>query len=145
MSVPKSVIKIKKGEVTYTSNVDRCAYTIKELCRAALRDTGKFVCAKFRIAYYGAFKRRSGRVGRYTQYWVRKRDMDLQVGLKPNGFYGGFQELGTSKTPKSGLLKGSVQENIPKIIEIQSKYLSALEGDESSALALCDENDMEGS
>lgn len=145
MSVPKSVIKIKKGEVTYTSNVDRCAYTIKELCRAALRDTGKFVCAKFRIAYYGTFKRRSGRVGRYTQYWVRKRDMDLQVGLKPNGFYGGFQELGTSKTPKSGLLKGSVQENIPKIIEIQSKYLSALEGDESNALALCNENDMEGS
>ena len=145
MSVPKSVIKIKKGEVTYTSNVDRCAYTIKELCRAALRDTGKIVCAKFRIAYYGAFKRRSGRVGRYTQYWVRKRDMDLQVGLKPNGFYGGFQELGTSKTPKSGLLKGSVQENIPKIIEIQSKYLSALEGDESNALALCNENDMEGS
>ena len=71
--------------------------------------------------------------------------MDLQVGLKPNGFYGGFQELGTSKTPKSGLLKGSVQENIPKIIEIQSKYLSALEGDESNALALCNENDMEGS
>lgn len=143
MSVPKSIVKIKKGEVTYTSSVDRCAYTIQELCRAALRDTAKFVCAKFRQNYYATFRRRTGRVGRFTQYWVRKRDMDLQVGLKSNGFYGGFQELGGSKSDKLALLTKSVEENIPKIVEIQSKYLSALE-DEARALSLIDEKEMEG-
>lgn len=144
MSVPKSVVKIRKGQVTYTSNVDRCIYVLNELCRAALRDTGRFVCAEFRRRYYSRFRKRKGRVGKYTQYWVRKREMDLQVGLKPNGFYGGFQEIGTSKMKKEGLLKKSVEENIPKIVEIQSKYLSALE-DEARALSLIDENDMEGS
>lgn len=143
MSVPKSVIKIKKGEVTYTSSVDRCAYTIQELCRAALRDTGKFVCAKFRLNFYGKYNRKTGRVSKYTQYWVRKKDMDLQVGLKPNAFYGGFQELGTSKTSKDGFLLKSVQDNISKIVEIQSQYLSSLE-DEAKALSLIDEREMEG-
>ena len=70
MSVPKSVIKIKKGVVTYVSNVDRCAYTIQELCRAALRDTGKFVCAKFRLAYYGVFFCLFGFVGCFFLFWV---------------------------------------------------------------------------
>ena len=143
MSVPKSVVKIKKGEVTYTSSVDRCAYTMQELCRAALRDCGKYICAIFRMNYYSSHRRKTGKVSKYTQYWVRKREMDLQVGLKPNGFYGGFQELGTSKSPREGLLKKSVEDNIQKIVEIQSQYLSSLE-DEARALALIDENEMEG-
>lgn len=145
MGMPKSVTKIKKGNVEFISNVDRVNYSLKELTRAALRDVGKFICNKFRNQYYGFFKRKKGKVGKYTQYWVRSKQEtpDLQVGLKPNAFYGGFQELGSSKTRKLGLLKKTVEENIPKIIEIESKYLSALE-DEASALALIDESDYEG-
>lgn len=143
MSVPKSVTKIKNGNVTYISSVDRVQYTMQELCRAALRDTGKFVCNRFRSAFYQSHRRKTGRVSKFTQYWVRKREVDLQVGVKPNAFYGGFQELGTSRQPKEGLLRRSVDENIQKIVEIQSKYLSALE-DESRALSLIDENEMEG-
>jgi len=41
MSMPKSVVKFKKGEVEYTSNVDACEYTLKELSRAALRDVAR--------------------------------------------------------------------------------------------------------
>lgn len=143
MSIPKSVTKIKNGNVTYISSVDKAQYTIRELCRAALRDTGKFVCNKFRKNFYSTHKRKSGKVSKFTQYWVRKREIDLQVGVKPNGFYGGFQELGTSKEPKQGLLRKSVDENIAKIVEIQSQYLSALE-DEARALSLIDEKEMEG-
>ncbi|MDD3122642.1 MAG: hypothetical protein PHC62_03880 [Candidatus Izemoplasmatales bacterium] len=143
MPVPKSVTKIKKGNVEYISNVDRVNYTINELTRAALRDTGKFVCNKFRSKFYALFKKRSGRVGKYSQYWVRKKDADLQVGIKPNAFYGGFQEKGTKSTKKQGLLQKSVEENIPKIIEIQSRYLSALEN-EAKALSLIDESEQEG-
>lgn len=143
MPVPKSIIKIKNGNLEYISNVDRVNYTINELTRAALRDVGKFLCNRFRANYYSNFKRRKGKVGRYTQYWVRRRENDLLVGIKPNAFYGGFQEFGTDKQPKKGLLEKTAYENISKIIEIESKYLSALE-DESKALSLISEKEYEG-
>lgn len=143
MSVPKSVSKIKKGNVEYISSCDRVMYTIDELTRAALRDVGKFVCNTFRKKFYSSFKKRSGRIGKNAQYWVRKKDKDLQVGIKPAGFYEGFHELGTSKSKKHALLQKSVQENVPKIIEIQSQYLSALE-DEAKALSLIDEKEYIG-
>lgn len=143
MPVPKSVTKIKKGNLEFISNVDRVNYTIQELTRAALRDVGKFICNKFRANYYSVFKRRKGRVGKFTQYWVRKKEGDLQIGIKPNAFYGGFQELGSSKTTKLGLLENTVNENIAQIVEIESKYLSALE-DEAEALSLINEEEYEG-
>ena len=143
MSVPKSVIKIKKGNIEYISSVDRVQYTMAELSRAALRDVGKFICNKFRNGYYGLFRRKKGNVGRYTQYWVRRKECDLQVGIKPNAFYGGFQELGSSKSKKYGLLQKTVSESIPEIVAIESKYLSALE-DEASALAMIEEEEYEG-
>ena len=146
MAIPKSVTKISKdGKVTYTQSVDRVNYTIRELTRAALRDVGKFVCKEFRNTYYARFKKHSGRVGKFTQYWVKykQKDIELQVGIKPNGFYGGYQELGTSKQTKLGFLTNTVKDNIPKIIEIESQYLSALE-DESRALSLISEEEYEG-
>ena len=146
MGMPKSVTKIKKGNVEFISNVDKAQYTLKELTRAALRDTGKFICNKFRTQYYGIFKRKKGKVGRYTQYWVRSKQEspDLQVGLKPFAFYGGFQELGSSRTKKLGLLQKTVNENIDQIRIIQGKYLSAIE-DENRARGLIDsESDYEG-
>ena len=146
MAIPKSVTKISKdGKVTYTQNVDRINYTIRELTRAALRDVGKYVCKEFRNSYYARFKRHSGRVGKFTQYWVKhkQKNIELQVGMKPNAFYGGFQELGSSKTTKLGLLTHAVQDNIATIIEIESQYLSALE-DEAKALSLIDEGEYEG-
>ena len=60
MPVPKSVIKIKKGNIEYISNVDRVNYTLNELTRAALRDVGKYLCNRFRSNYYGLFKRKKG-------------------------------------------------------------------------------------
>lgn len=146
MSVPKSVTKITKEGVEFTSNVDKVNYTMKELCRAALRDVGKFVCKRFRQSYYAAFRRKSGRVGKYTQYFVKHKLEEvpfLEVGLKPNAFYGGFQELGSSKTKRLGLLQSAVQDNIADIVKIESQYLSALE-DEATALSLIDEGDYEG-
>ena len=146
MSVPPSVTKISKDGVEFVSSVDRCSYTMKELCRAALRDVGKFVCKRFRQAFYSHFKRRKGNIGRYTQYWVKhkyEKYPNLQVGLKPNAFYGGFQELGSSKTEKLGLLSSAVQDNIAEIIQIESQYLSALEN-EARALSLIKNGDYEG-
>lgn len=146
--MPKSVVKFDKDGVKYVSSVDKAQYTIYELSRAALRDVGKFVMRTFRKSYYQEFKRRTGRVGKNAQYWCKanpryQKNPELEVGLKPGGFYGIFQEIGSSKQPKSALLKRSVEENIPEIIKIQSQYLSSLE-DEAKALSLIDEGDYQG-
>lgn len=143
MPVPKSVTKIKNGKVEFISNVDRVNYTLEELTRAALRDVGKFLCNKFRSGYYGIFRRKKGNVGRYTQYWVRRKECDLQIGLKPNAFYGGFQEFGSSKTKRLGLLQKVANENIAEIVKIESQYLSSLEN-EAEALAKIKEEEYKG-
>lgn len=147
MSAPKSVTKINKNGVTYTSNVDAAQYYIHELSRAALRDVGKFVRTKWREVYYNYFTRHTGDAGKAVNYNVIASKSTtaprVQVGLKSgkvDGFYAYFQEFGSSKTPKLGLLSATVEDNIAKIVEIESKYLSALE-DEAQALSLTDESE----
>lgn len=139
MSLPKAV-KITKNGVVYESNVDRLQYTLKELERAALRDTGKYICNRTRKK----IKRRTGRLAKNTQYWVRSKQPvpDLQVGFKPGGFYGLYQEVGTKEQKKIGALSDATQSNLSEIKKIQSQYLSGL-GDES-AEALIDEGDYQG-
>lgn len=128
MPLPKAVT-IKKDGVEYTNNVDAVQYTLKELIRAALRDCGKLICRRFREQYYKAFKRKKGNVFKYTQYWVRSKQKtpDLLIGIKPNAFYGMYQEIGSSKTDKLGLLTKVTKENIDEMQRIQAQYLSAID------------------
>lgn len=123
MSLPKAV-KIKKNGVEYISNVNRLEYTLTELIRAALRDTGKFICNRTRQK----IRRRTGRLRKNIQYWVRTRQPtpNLQVGFKPGGFYGLFQEIGTKEIVATRALTTSTENNISQIREIQAQYLSAL-------------------
>lgn len=150
MSVPKSVVRFRKGGVEYTSSVDRASYTILELTRAALRDVGKFIA---RTANTRAMKlqglKKSRRVrGRtstflYNVPWVKTGLPYLEVGVTHGTWYGEQQELGTSKQPKRGILRNSVHDNIAKIVEIESQYLSALE-DEAAALRRISEQTYSG-
>lgn len=139
MPLPKSV-KFKKNGVEYLSNCDRLQYTIKELIRAALRDSGKYVCREARKK----IKRRTGRLAKNTQYWVRSKQEtpDLQVGFKPGGFYGIFQEIGTEREPKIAALTTSTEGNVATIQKIQQQYLSAV-GSES-AESMIEEGEYSG-
>lgn len=149
MSTPKSVVKISKQGVEYTSSCDKTQYLIFELTRAALRDVGKLCCRRFRESYYQHFKKRTGEAGKSMKYVVIASKSTqfprVQVGLKKTakGFYSMYQEFGTSRTPKLGLLRDSVEGNTAEIVKIESQYLSALE-DEAQALALIDEAETEG-
>jgi len=140
MGIP-SPIKIKKDGVEYISRVDRTKYLLSELTRAALRDVGKFVRRKQldEIRKLPGF-RRGKRPLRAFQFWVRKRDQDLIVGIKHNTWYGTFQELGSSKQPKRQILRNSVMQNIDEIRRIEGQYLSAIE-DENRALGLISEEE----
>lgn len=152
MGVPKSVVRFKKNNVEYVSSCDRCQYTIKELTRAAMRDVGKYIvrlCNSEAMTLHGGGLRKSKRVRGKTsifEYWARKGECDLQIGMGNNQkgtsgetWYGIDQELGQHGQPKRGILRNTVYNNIPKIVEIESQYLSALE-DEAKALSLIDEN-----
>jgi hypothetical protein len=138
MAIP-SPVKFTKNGVTYIGQVDRVKYTLTELIRGALRDTGRYVCRMTRKK----IKKRTGRLARNTQYWVRKKETDLQVGFKPGGFYGMYQELGTDKQVKLAALSTTVKEEIAEIVKIQSQYLSAL-GDEAKALSMICESEYQG-
>ncbi|HCP14824.1 MAG TPA: hypothetical protein DIT32_03475 [Peptococcaceae bacterium] len=138
MAAPSSV-KFTKNGVEFLNNVDRVNYTIRELSRAALKDVGKYIARETRKQV----KRRTGRLAKNTQYWVRKKETDLQVGFKPGGFYGIFQELGTENIPKQAALYNAVAENIPTVIQIEAQYLSALEN-EAKALSLIEESEEVG-
>lgn len=131
MSLPKAV-KITKNGVEFVSNVERLQYTLKELERAALRDVGKLVCKRTKQK----IKRRTGRLAKNTQYWVRSKQKvpDLQVGFKPGGFYGLYQEIGTSEILKIGALSDAAEDNISDIIKIESQYLSGIGTEEAESL-----------
>ena len=59
------------------------------------------------------------------------------------GFYGGFYEMGTSKTPKLAPIYSAVADNIDEIRKIEGQYLSAIE-DENRALGLINDEEDYG-
>lgn len=142
MGLPPSVTRVDRtGNVTFTSNVDRVKYTIKELCRAALRDIAKMLRKKMimKLKLLPGMKK-NRRIYSSTQYWVRKIEADLQIGAKHDAWYGSQQELGTKNQPKRGIIRDTVFENIAEIRNISAQYLSAIEDaqrliDESEALS----------
>ena len=151
MAIP-SPMKFKKDGVEFVSNVDRCNYTIRELTRAALRDVGRYVvrqCTRKARRLEGLGRTRY--IQKRFQFWVRKQEGDLQVGIhnvmknKNPGetWYGMDQELGLNGQPKRAFLHDSVYENIRTIRDIEAQYLSAIE-DEQRALALIDEEETFG-
>lgn len=149
MANPPSGMKITKNGVTYQSNIDRTKYTIQELSRAALRDVGKYVVKQTRTAsaarkHMGRLTIKSrfyGKSGAFS-WWVRKRETDLQVGIKHNTWYGVLQELGDKNQPPKKILTTAVRENIDEIRRVEGHYLSAVE-DENRALGLIDDEEME--
>lgn len=153
MSAPKSVIKINKDGVQYTSNVDATQYYLFELNRGALRDVGKYLKKTAQSNFYSAYKRITGRAGQAaaidTKVWSSKNTkyprLEIGLAIRSKGkaltrwFF--FQELGTRHQPKLGILTNTAKENIPTIIRIESQYLSHLSEEADRLEALIDEDD----
>jgi hypothetical protein len=140
MPLPKA-IKIKKNGVEYVSKVDQAQYLITELIRAALRDAGNLIrrrAMEHIRALPGMKSFKNKRPPNAFQYWNRKREGDLVVGIKHDTWYGVDQELGTRNQPKRSVLRDTVFNNIDEIRRIQGQYLSTI-ADENKALGLIDE------
>ena len=142
MAVPPSVTRVTSDGVEFTSSVDRIQYTIDELVRAALRDTAKLLRKRLIQAQKQLPGMRDNRrLYKSTQYWVRRRETDLQIGFKHDSWYGADSELGVDGQPIRGFLRNTVYDNIALIRQIQSQYLSAIT-DGDSALNLTDEEEI---
>jgi HK97 gp10 family phage protein len=144
MPIPRSVTRVRRNGIEFTSNVDRAKYLLVELQRAALRDTAKFLRKRMieKLKKLPGMKR-SRRIYKSTQFWVRRKESDLQIGMKHDSWYGAKSELGTKGQPARGILRDTVYENIDQIRIIQGQYLSAIE-DENRALGLISEEEMVG-
>jgi HK97 gp10 family phage protein len=142
MPVPKSVVKINKNGVQYTSSVDRCKYLLSELTRAALRDVARLIKYKIRQEYnkLPGMKKNSYRFKGAYQHWIRKSEGNLQIGIKHDTWYGVDQELGTNGQPKRDFLRKAVIDNIDEIRKIEGQYLSSIE-QENIALGLINEEE----
>ena len=140
---PNAGLKIKKGTIQFTSNVDKVKFTIEELINAANRDVGKYIRNiagnKLYSAYVGVYQKGSkqrprkgklikGYINRNLSYWARKKEHDLQIGFKDHSWFT-QQELGDANYPKLAVLRNTVFENIGTIQNIQSQYISALSQD----------------
>ncbi len=148
MSAPKSVVKINKSGVYYESFADQANFYLFELTRAALRDVGRFVLRKFREDYYSVFHKNSGEGGKALKYQVMSRKNTtaprVNIGWKTGakGFYSAFQERGTKKQKKLGILHKVVENNTSTIKEIESQYLTGITPENVNAKI--NENEMEG-
>lgn len=148
MACPKSVVKFTKNGIEYTDSVDRANYLITELTRAAMKDVAKYVLRIVRANVRGinSQTRKMRYAGMRYQYWVRKKECDLQLGIEntargaETAWWADQAELGTANQPKRGFLRSAVYDNISTIREIESKYLSAIEND-AAAESMCDENE----
>lgn len=142
MPLPPSVTRVRRNGVEFISDVDRAKYTLTELTRAALRDCGRFLIFKMRdkvrkIANNSL--KRSRRVKNAFQFWNRRQETDLIVGIRHDTWYGVEQELGTNGQPKRDILRQTVIENIDELERIQARYLQHIE-DDIAARQFIDEN-----
>lgn len=148
MGLPPSVTKISKNGVTFVESVDRANYLITELTRAAMKDVAKYVLRIVRanVRAISSQTKKMRYAGMRYQYWVRKKECDLQLGIENTKFgadsawWADQSELGTAGQPKRGFLRSAVYDNISTIREIEAQYLSAIE-DELNAASMIDENE----
>lgn len=146
MAAPKSVMKIDKNGVQFTESVDRANYFITELTRAAMKDVAKFILRIVRknVRAINNQTRKMRYAPLRYQYWVRKKECDLQLGIENTArgantaWWADQAELGTANQPKRGFLRAAVYDNIDMIRKIEAQYLSGIETEDES---LIDENE----
>ena len=149
MAVPKSVVKLSKKGVEYTSSVDRVNYTITELTRRAMMDVGRFILYEVAAKVRGInkFTKKARYAPKRYQMWVPTRENYLVLGIENTkkgantAWWADQSELGTDGQPRRGFLTETVRDNIDKIREIEAQYLSAIE-DENKAIELINEEEV---
>ena len=152
MPMPKSVTKVKKDGVEFVSNVDQVEYTMKELERAALRDTAKFIRKKMKELVPVD----TGTLKSNIASWVKKSrdtgEVTLHIGVyspktakkkgKTPAYHTHLLEFGTVNMRPQPFIRPSTLNNIKTIREIQGKYLSYIEDVEKAKGSIDETEDI---
>ncbi|MCM3665512.1 hypothetical protein M3204_13930 [Mesobacillus subterraneus] len=141
MPMPRSVVRVRRNGITYVSNVDRAQYTMRELMRGALRDIAKLLRRRMLDkARKMPGMKRGKRIPNAFQYWNRRIEADLQIGVKHDTWYSTQQEIGSHNQPKRSIIRSTTYENILEIRKIAGKYIKEIEN-ENRAMGLIDESE----
>lgn len=130
----------------YKSNTAEVKKVMKELERAALKETAKFL----RPIIKQAVPVRQGDLKKNVGTWVRRKDSSLQIGVytreraKRKGYkyayHASLVHFGTRKTRAVPYLNNPIMQNIDQIRLIQGRYLKEIE-DENRARGLIKEEE----
>jgi len=138
-------MKIDRNGIRFESNVDAVNYTIRELSFGVLYDTARLLRYKV-VSKLKALQglKKSKKARNAIQYWVRKKDCDLQIGYgntKKNqtgdAWYAINQELGETsslgqnkrtvkKQPRRMILRETVLDSLNDIQNISEQYFKML-------------------
>lgn len=147
---------LSNGNIIYNDNFDAAKYTITTLCALALNDIGKLITKKqinyIKDRFKGLKGNASRRIFNAWQYWRRKQEKDLIVGvkdLKVKPTKGSWQPPKWHTQPRNGdawysvgietgkqghidipvekILYDTVVENFEDIRKITASYLSSVD------------------
>lgn len=129
-----------RQKATYESKVEKAKQKIHDNPRVALTYIGQFLVKELRQAAPKSKKKRwvtkkngtrvlvrPGGLKKYIQYWVRKREGDLQVGAK--SFYAPMIEMGSSTNAKNPFMLNTVLQNTGVIQSMIADALKELTKD----------------
>lgn len=137
MTFPKSIVRrSKNGSVILKDDTLKAEFAMEELTRAALRDVGRLIhlrCIEELAKIAGRSLANSKRPKNAYQYWVRKLDMELQVGIKHDTWYGVDQEMGLEGQPKRDILRKTVISSLGDIEKIYAHFLGLIENETAAA------------
>ena len=151
------------GHVEFRDFTNQAEYALDQLIALALTDVGKYICNNIRALIRTEFPKMthgrsaSKRVFNSYQYWVRKRENDLVVGIKDlqnfptkysrqfrssgeryyDAWYSAGLETGMQgqvKMPRKAYLQNFVYEHVDVIREIESKYLTGINDDNDTVM-----------
>jgi hypothetical protein len=133
MARPRSIVrKNKDGSVWLKDNIKIAEHTIDELTLAALQDVGKLIamrCVEQVKKIDGGSLRENKRPFNAYQYWLRRIDMEVQVGIKHDTWYGVDQEMGLDGQPKRDILRKTVMSSLGDIEKIYAHFLGQIENE----------------
>lgn len=125
-----------RQKLNYESRVELVKQKIHEKPENALKEIGKFLTKEIRANTPRGIKRKiklkngnmaeitPGRLRKSVGYWYRKKERDLQVGLK--AFYAPMIELGTSTHQAHPFFLKTVEANVGVIQEMITDALKEL-------------------
>lgn len=144
------------GHVEFRDYINLAEYSIRSLTAFALTDVGKYICNNVRVLLQQERPEMTGkakkRIFNAYQYWNRKWENDLVVGIKnlsksPSKYGSGFHSSGERnydawysvgyeigmqgrvKMPRKAFLQNFVYQNVDMIRRIEAQYLTAINQD----------------